>query len=795
MAGRIAFETIIVGAGLAGLSAAYHLQERNMLILERDALPGGRIRTRKIGTDYYDIGAVLGYDREYAPPDFSPPAAFKEPGPLGVFFDGHLYHGESVGACLSAIIPQESAEFSNMLAVGNGTLSPTRLPHKHRDLLNAFFQVIHPGDIEEYLPAFHSHAFVRYYPQHYPTGNYGLVEAFCQRIPAPIEYEATVVSVTRTGDLIRVSFKKDGRTQDAHARCVIVATPAPIAAAVISDPCEPCRRFLQSVRYGRFTVVALGFDAFSCNQDFSYLVTPDLPMTTIYKMTFPGSRTTVFLVYYCNHASQETWQVPDDELIARTKADMTRVGLDLESAEQRFAEVHRWEHGGTIIAPESYASWDEDVVQAAPGIYLAGDYVHREFPYGMDAAVKSGLTTAQHVRRFLQLTCPPGTAERDRAKQAALSSPLLTRCFHNLTTLVRKASQQPIPMMCIPPAPRTPFPFGDLVPLGFLLQALRRFADQHEAVTLITALERLLSENKQRDLWAFHRGHLITATDSALILLGLNDVKAVEALEMFHDGQDGYYPQLWSEEPRPNYMQCTRSVSHWCQADYATTCLVRGLRMRHGLTSHTSLAYLAEGFERRSGLYFANPYLVDWAFALAIHCDDRADELCNRLLQDVCASQNNDASFGGFDHLLSTALAVLTLAALGSQGDRILQAQRWMEEELDRHPTPARPIPFYSSELLDDDPFSFQTLLQLKMLNGDRIATVGKTYHAISYYEDRTTMIVSALTALALGVPVQGVQVAKETSDTMPACHPRYQCRTQAEYIARFALPPYIRSV
>jgi len=778
MVSGITFETIIVGAGLAGLSAAYHLQERNTLILEQDAIPGGRIRTRTFGTHCYDVGAVLAYDRECMPPDFSPPAAFEEPAPIGLFVDDTLARGESVIECLSAIVPSDSREFANMLAVGNGTLSPAKLPQQHRNLLNAFFQGIHPGEIEEYLPAFHSHAFLRYYPAHYPDGNYGLIDAYCQRIQVHIEYGAAVISIQYAGNDICVSFTQQGKRYDARARAVIVATPAPIAATLVSDMREPCRAFLRTIRYGRFTVVALGYDGVVCNQDFSYLVTPELPMTTIYKMTFPGSRTTIFLVYYCHRASQETWHLPEKELIAQTTACMARVGLNIAEAMPLFAEVHRWEHGGTIIAPESYAIWNEDVLHAAPGIYLAGDYLHRDFPYGMDAAVKSGRETAQHVKRFLQ----------NANRSAELSSPL-NQNFQRLTTLAREACQRSIPMICIPPAPQKPFPYGDLVPLGFLLLALRHVADHDEAAALLASLETLLASRKQGDIWAFHTGRLITATDSALILLGLNDVTAVDALERFHDGQEGYYPQLWSQEPRPDFMLLTENVRHWCQPDYATTCLIRWHRMRHGLPPHTSLAYLEDGFEQRSGLYFANPYLVDWVFALAIQKDDQAETLQQRLLQEVCASQHRDGAFGSYDRMLSTALAVLTLAALGENDGRIAQAQRWMAEEYGRHPAADAPIPFYSSDMLDDDPRSFSALLHLKALNGERIATVGKTYHAISYYQDTSLMILPALTALALGIPANNTS---DAADERPS-HPRYQCKTHAEYIARFALPPYIK--
>ena len=91
----------------------------------------------------------------------------------------------------------------------------------------------------------------------------------------------------------------------------------------------------------------------------------------------------------------------------------------------------------------------------------------------------------------------------------------------------------------------------------------------------------------------------------------------------------------WSHESRPNHMLLKESYRHWCQVDYGTSCLIRGLRKANGLISNTPLSYLSEGFERRSGLFFANPYLVDWVLALAIENDLQADTLGTQLLLEV----------------------------------------------------------------------------------------------------------------------------------------------------------------
>jgi hypothetical protein len=137
------------------------------------------------------------------------------------------------------------------------------------------------------------------------------------------------------------------------------------------------------------------------------------------------------------------------------------------------------------------------------------------------------------------------------------------RYLKQIIRLGQEACRRPMPMICVPPLPQKPFAFGDLVPLGFLLRALRSGSHDPEIARGLTAF---INAKKQGALWAFHSGHLITATDSALILLGLDDVEAVQTLQMFYDGHGGYYPQLWSEEPRPDHMLLKNSYRHGVKA-------------------------------------------------------------------------------------------------------------------------------------------------------------------------------------------------------------------------------------
>jgi hypothetical protein len=350
--------------------------------------------------------------------------------------------------------------------------------------------------------------------------------------------------------------------------------------------------------------------------------------------------------------------------------------------------------------------------------------------------------------------------------------------------MARQAAVEPQPMWCHPPPPKEAFPFGDLVPLGFLLRALRSIEAQvaaEEAAQLSQELTQYLLQRRSGELWPFQSGDIPTATDSALILLGLEDREAVGALEMFDNGQGGYFPQLWNHAGDETRMQVGEWNRHWCQPDFATTCLIRAHRRQVGLPELTALEYLETGFENRGGLFFANPYLVDYALALALQppFDSQSQtersaiaSLQTRLAGEIMASLNPDYSFGSFDLPLSSALAVLSLEALGENaftqgwgGQRALLAKLRLANWLQTGEPWLETAPFYSTFKLP-----------------------GLDVYLISLYLDRSRVITTAALSLALGVqsgPEELLPLPKQER------HPRYACDSAEEYITRSALPPY----
>jgi hypothetical protein len=314
-------------------------------------------------------------------------------------------------------------------------------------------------------------------------------------------------------------------------------------------------------------------------------------------------------------------------------------------------------------------------------------------------------------------------------------------------------------LICQPPSDGS-FARGDVVPVSFVLGVLNRHTSAASIFSNFEVRKKLmanLQRKRQGSLWPHHTGGPASSTATALVLHGLYDPGGIEALEAFADGRGGYCSHLGNDE-------------RGGQADYATTCLVRALRQGAGLDEKVSAEYLRSGFQSRSGRSFANPYLVDWALALALEGDESAQDLRNRLAGEILDSMNDDHTFGLFDVPMSSAFAILSLSALGRRDRTLLLAQLRLMDFMMPDGTFPPGTPFYCAGM----------------------GTEGRR-HEISLLFDSCKAISTSAAALAL--------LAKSSSATdegsEPAgrrgrkVHPRYGCRDHVEYVRRFANPSY----
>lgn len=362
--------------------------------------------------------------------------------------------------------------------------------------------------------------------------------------------------------------------------------------------------------------------------------------------------------------------------------------------------------------------------------------------------------------------------------------------------LASEATDKELALTCQPPPPAKPFASGDVVPLGFLLKALNYHTSAASIFSNVGIRKRLMSllqHRRQELLWPQGVGGSVSSTATALVLQGFHDPEGIEALEGFADGQGGYYPRLRADE-RALGKAVAGDNGYRRQPDFATTCLVRALRSDAELDTQTSVEYLASRFQSRSGLYFANPYMVDWALASALKKDESAQEPRDLLATEILASMNDDYSFGFFDVPTSSAFAILSLAALGHRDRTLRIAQLRLLDFM--QPDGAFPsgTPFYSARAVKQQE-RVPVGISARGDGGEQqrqVIGVDRELYEVSLYFDGRKAISTAVATLALLAECSPtVRDSDSVEERWGEAHPRYGCRDHAEYVRRFALPPY----
>jgi len=383
-ASKKVIDVVIVGGGLAGLSAAYHLRDLEPVVLEREPRCGGRVWSARNDGVTYEMGAAFGFRKEWLPFDFeaSPP---DEDAPLiGLFTGGRLVTGRSPGACIAGALE------------GAGAAKAVR----EQALRDAFLHVIHPGDPDAYSPSARERsATSRYATRRRRGGNAELVDVLASRLdPAP-RLSIPVQVVADEGTTVRVSARRNGESVTLRARAAVVATTAPEAAALVPNMKPTVRDYLERVQYGHVVVVALGVRARL--PELTYVVTPDAPMDMVLLQRTDDPELGVITCYFGHHAAADLDGHSDSDPIERTIVSLGPL-LEIDIARAiEFTRVKDWRYGGTVVSAGLSIPGTSKALAARQRIILAGDYLAAPNPYGMRAALASGEAAAGSVRRAL----------------------------------------------------------------------------------------------------------------------------------------------------------------------------------------------------------------------------------------------------------------------------------------------------------------------------------------------------------------------------------------------------------
>ncbi|MFH0753838.1 MAG: FAD-dependent oxidoreductase [Candidatus Omnitrophota bacterium] len=404
------YDVVIIGAGLSGLSAANVLKGRSVLVLEKDNKTGGRVLTRYKDGIAYELGATC----RYAGPEVSGSHGFEakffvETGKIAVAHQGTVYYCDQVSGCIDQLgLPLNELAKISRFSDGkcrDGLLDASGFSKDSLKVLNSFFRLIHPGEMSDYTCARQKDLFEPWPIEYYFQGNRWVVDTLSRALSSRIELKAEVVSVEDSGKDVMILYRQGDILRKVFSRTAIVAVPAPVAKKILSRISPRSSSFLDSVKYGKFTVVVMALKGADFG-NFRYLFTTDALSSAIFAMHRKDKDTTVLYMYYGDKESRQLSGATDAEVIDMSIDALRQLNIRPFTRDDiLFTDIKRWESGGTIISDALLRNHRvEGSFQPSERVFLAGDYVYSgdAFPYGMAPAVLAGEETAARVVEYLR---------------------------------------------------------------------------------------------------------------------------------------------------------------------------------------------------------------------------------------------------------------------------------------------------------------------------------------------------------------------------------------------------------
>jgi protoporphyrinogen/coproporphyrinogen III oxidase len=425
-------DVVIVGGGIAGLSAAWRLRHRDVLLLEAGDRLGGRMRSDPCGDYWLNYGAHL----------------FPAPGSLvdGMARDCGLETVPVTGSMMGLAVG------STLLDSGRVETYPLRLPLSLRDRI-AFARA--GVKIKRAVAAYHrtprrydfedDRAFGEFLgplppavreilscAAHRATAELDEISAGCGiglfalvwggkgsliarnllggtgRLPEALGRE--LGERARTGCLVD-AVRPDGDElvvscggEDIRTRHVIVAAQAPYAAPLVAAVAEQAAAALAQLTYGAFLSVAVQTSE-----------TAPMPYDDVYAMATPGRVFDMFtnqahalraggprrpggslMLFAGAHAAEALMREPDERIVERFLADLHGLYPQTRGA-IAGATVRRWELGNVYARPGRgrLQAALEGALGPHENLHLAGDYFAELG--NMEAAARTGHAAAERV--------------------------------------------------------------------------------------------------------------------------------------------------------------------------------------------------------------------------------------------------------------------------------------------------------------------------------------------------------------------------------------------------------------
>jgi oxygen-dependent protoporphyrinogen oxidase len=440
-------DAVIVGGGIAGLAAAWDLRNRDILLLEASDRLGGRIRSEERGDYWLNLGAHV-----FSGPGSATGRLVADVGVESVPVPGTLAAIELNGRIVSGgrpelypfrlpLAPAERLALTRQgarlrMAVARYQRASEPRPGEtaaetrrrvlafENDRTFAEWLGPMPGDADalfratvtrstaepEEISAGHG---IGYFALVWSKGGGlsrniiggagRLIEGIAAELGDAVVTSAEVTGVAEHGDVVEVSYLRDGREQVAAARHVVMATKAFDTARLVPRLPDDTRSALSAIPYGPTVVMAvLTGETAPMPWDGTYaLATPKRSFTMLFNMgnavhSEHGHvrRGGSFMMYRSAHAALELFELPEDRIERLFLDDLAAVfpqtrGLVRETTLLKLPRMLPYPAPGR-------AALQPALDRPLGRIHLAGDYLGGVYS---DTSIASGQEAALAIRR------------------------------------------------------------------------------------------------------------------------------------------------------------------------------------------------------------------------------------------------------------------------------------------------------------------------------------------------------------------------------------------------------------